>query len=322
MNDPQPDPVAQTAMAAWGVNEPELRLISHRENAVFETRLADGRRAALRLHRPGYNSTAAINSELQWTLGLADAGFPVPTPIPALDGSLLVTVSGDQAASMISWVEGAPIGVSQSALGGTQAEQAKLYQRIGALLANLHDITDRLELPAGFIRHNWDRDGFLGEHPHWGKFWESPALDEAETTLLLTARARAFDELTSYQAAGADMGLIHADALRENVFRSGNNLTLIDFDDCGFGFRLYDLAVALSQSFDDENYAALSTAIQQGYSTIRPLSALDINLLPLFAMLRTFASLGWAIPRMPGQGSEARRYADRAIKAAKRYLEA
>ena len=40
-------------------------------------------------------------------------------------------------------------------------------------------------------------------------------------------------------------GLIHADAHLDNVLFDGQQARLIDFDDCGFGYRIYDVAVAL-----------------------------------------------------------------------------
>ena len=78
---------ALEAAAHWG-GAAALRLIRDRENAVFEAALPAGL-AALRLHRVGYQSEAAIRSELWWCAALADAGAPVPRPIPAQDGELL-----------------------------------------------------------------------------------------------------------------------------------------------------------------------------------------------------------------------------------------
>ena len=45
-----------------------------------------------------------------------------------------------------------------------------------------------------------------------------------------------------------DRGLIHADLLGENILDDGAGLRLIDFDDCGWGFRFYDLGTAMLQS--------------------------------------------------------------------------
>ncbi len=51
---------------------------------------------------------------------------------------------------------------------------------------------------------------------------------------------------------------MHADVLRENVFVAGKTLFLIDFDDSGFGFPLYDLGTVLSQDLYEPGYATFA----------------------------------------------------------------
>ncbi|MGB3148631.1 MAG: hypothetical protein WBA91_12880, partial [Paracoccaceae bacterium] len=76
--------------AAWGPLAEPPQLLSNRENAVFKLTLVEGGRAALRLHRPSYQSLAAIEAELDWTLRLANGGLNVPRPCRARDGALVV----------------------------------------------------------------------------------------------------------------------------------------------------------------------------------------------------------------------------------------
>ena len=60
-----PDDIGMRAahiLAAWGLPAQTPELLKYRENAVFKVRLADGRKAALRLHRPGYHSEAELRS--------------------------------------------------------------------------------------------------------------------------------------------------------------------------------------------------------------------------------------------------------------------
>ncbi len=312
---------AAGVMAAWDI-DPSVapRLISHRENAVFEVRLTSGDRAALRLHRPGYNSLVEIRSELWWMRALADRDFPVPGPYRTRSGDLIAENGGDGAATLISWVEGSPVGYSTEPLSGRPDEQVATYRDIGRLLARLHTLSDVLELPPWFRRRDWNADGFLGPDPLWGRYWENPQLSNAGKSLLRTAADAARADLAAHVDAGGDHGLIHADALRENVFRSSGGLVLIDFDDAGFGFRAFDLTTSVSQSIDDANYLALRDAAVAGYCETRPLGDRDFRLLPLFAMLRTFASIGWVIPRLPPDHSGIPRYVARAEHAAERYL--
>lgn len=311
---------ARLAQSFWALDATPPDLISHRENAVFRVAQANGSPAALRLHRPGYNAPAEILSELQWTEGLAAMGFAVPRPIASRTGDLLVTLEGGQVATCLSWAEGCPLGAGGQALSGTPAEQRRLYHNVGGMLAGLHNLSDQFEQPAGFARRSWDVDGFLGADPLWGRFWENPALTVDEAKFLKEIRDTARDTLDRFQQSGADFGLIHADALRENIFREGDALTLIDFDDAGFGFRLFDLTTALSQSLLDPDHDDLLDALFDGYATKRPLRQTDRDHARLFSLLRAFASLGWIVPRAAPDDPRQRSNCDRAIWAADRFL--
>ncbi|MFT5000389.1 MAG: Ser/Thr protein kinase RdoA (MazF antagonist) [Paracoccaceae bacterium] len=312
---------ATNAIAAWGGATTVPSLISHRENAVFAVTLKSNQKVALRLHRPGYNSKAEIQSELWWTKQLVDAGFPAPEPIATTTGELLFELADGQFATVISWAEGRQIGASGTALEGTLDTQIALYESLGQLLAQLHAQSDAMTLPAEFTRRNWNIDGFLGPDPLWGRFWENPALDAKTRDIVLAARNKARDDLVDYMDGGADQGLIHADALRENVFRQGGDLSLIDFDDSGFGFRLYDLTVALSQSIGDQNFAALQGAILAGYGQIKPVQQADVDRFHLFVMLRSFASFGWVMPRLSADDPANAKYLYRINWAARKYLD-
>lgn len=306
---------AEAALALWG-GTGLPRLISHRENAVFEVTL-HGARAALRLHRPGYRSGAEITSELDWAAALARAGLHVPQPIPALSGALVQTVpNGGPDVSVTTWIDGAPIGEGGTPLPEGPASVA-LHFELGALLARMHDASDAWTPGPSFTRPPWDRAALTGPNPAWGRYWQAPGLSMAEVETLLAAREKV-DVLL--RTATLDTGLIHADALRENVFRSPAGLTLIDFDDSGVGYRLYDLASALSQSIEDPRLQAFADALVAGYCGLRPLPAAEIALLPMFSMLRTFSSAGWVVPRYPPEHPTQHLYRGRAVRMAAAFL--
>jgi len=307
------------AVKFWPLASEEPELLSHRENAVYRVALETGEKAALRLHRPGYNSADEILSELVWTQALADKGFAVPRPISSRSGALLEQVSDTQVATCLSWAEGGPLGAGAEPLGGSAAEKIALYQRVGHLLADLHNLSDAFDPPPNFTRRTWDQEGFLGDDPLWGRFWENPALKPDEVKYLLETREIALDALTKYRKGGADFGLIHADALRENVFRDGDVLTLIDFDDAGYGFRMFDLTTALSQSLLEPDHDDLLDALFGGYAKKRPLGQTDRDHARLFTMLRAFASLGWIVPRTKPGDPRQRSNCDRALWAARRF---
>ena len=305
------------ALAAFGADR--ARFINESENVVFEVRVG-GEKAALRLHRPGYQSDATLRSELWWVQALAKVGVPVPLPIAAKDGALTARMADGQMASLVAWVEGASLRASGENLAGTCAEQEAIFYTIGKTLGHLHNAADNLVLPDWFTRHSWDIDGFLGEAPFWGRFWENPSLSADEVSVLQRARAVARDRLQVFHNNGADFGLIHADPIRGNVFEHDGKVTLIDFDDAGFGFRVYDLAVLMTQNEGLENTAALQASAVAGYRSERPLSDEAESLLPMFIMLRRLASTGWIVSRAELGSEWVRNYTERAVQAARAFL--
>ncbi|MDE3240668.1 MAG: phosphotransferase [Paracoccaceae bacterium] len=291
------------------------RLVKDRENAVYAAVLPGGP-AALRLHRRGYQSADAIRSELVWTEGLAAAGLPVPRPVRSLNGGLVEELPNGRLASAVEWVAGQPLGAAGRPFEGRPETQARFFHRIGALLAEIHAATDALTLPDGFTRPAWDADGLLGPEPLWGQFWANPALSETESGLLREVRKVAAGRLAAF-APDADYGLIHADLMRENILIDGETIRLIDFDDSGFGFRLYDLGTLMLQNLDEPAYPDLLAAACEGYGSRRPLDAAQV---PFFVLLRCLASCGWAVPRLP-PGPGLRAYATRALRQARAYLD-
>ena len=127
--------------------------------------------------------------------------------------------------------------------------------------------------------------------------------------------------MQKYKFDGAETLLLHGDAIRENVFNGPNGLTLIDFDDCGYGFPIYDLATATIQSIEDKHYQNRCDAILNGYGKDRYLTDADFELFPIFSMLRVLATSSWIISRVKKGSSVIDIYKQRALKEAKKFLE-
>jgi Ser/Thr protein kinase RdoA (MazF antagonist) len=284
------------------------RLIRNRENAVYEMAVPTGR-AALRLHRMGYQNPDAVRSELWWCAALASAGVAVAAPLAAVSGDLLVTLPDGRLASCLAWVEGAPLGEAGVPFVGDQVAR---HHALGRLVRDVHRATDALTLPIWFTRPAWDVDGLTGDAPFWGRFWEHPALTAVETGVLRDARVFLRDWLLGLHAP--DMGPIHADVLRENVLVDGARVSLIDFDDAGIGFRAYDLGTVMSQNLYEPGYVDLRDALIDGYGGV------TVRMVEVFTLARVLASVGWAAPRLPAGDAVHRRHIDRAVMWAKRVM--
>lgn len=297
--------LARRALEYWGVRDGEPELLKYRENAVFRVSLADGRPAALRIHRLGYHTDAALRSELQWMGLLQSAGVATPSPVPTQAGDPFVLVSTavsgqPRQADCLSWLEGRAVGARGVPLAYAPEQARQVFTAIGRTIAHMHNVTAAWTQPTGFARHAWDFDGFFGPNPTWGRFETSPFLDGPRRKLVLQARDKAVKALSEHERTARNFGIIHADLVRENVLIHDGAVRIIDFDDCGYGWHMYDLAVALYQNREEAIYPLIETALLDGYRQERALTAQDIAALPLFAALRAFAFLGWVQSRVEG----------------------
>ena len=290
--------LAREALTRWPGSYTDLKMVKYRENAVFSGCDAGGSRFALRVHRHGYHSDDALRSELQWTAALASAGIEVPQAVPTSAGPLWATVTcagipEPRQVDMLTWLGGTPI----SDLDVGPAERLALHFKVGALAARIHKQSAVWSLPEGVVRHAWDHDGLIGSAPLWGRFRDLPALRPDDLTLIDRALLRAAPELQAMGQTPQNYGLIHADFFPENLLYDGHRLSLIDFDDSGFGWHLFELATVLYSEMDESDHAEVRAALVAGYRSLRLLSEEDLERLPLFLFLRSLTYLGWVYTR-------------------------
>lgn len=290
--------ITEKALALWDMAGASCSFIAGRENRVYHVSGVRGD-FALRIRRPGLRNEAELQSELIWLEAMDAAGLSVPRPERSASGAFIETVE-EHKVDMVGWLSGPPMGNSRAPLALENASD--VFFTLGQDMARLHEACDRFTPPQGFTRARWDHDGLLGDAPLWGRFWENPTLDAGMRGLMEEFRREASQHLQEVSGT-LDYGLIHADLVRENVLIDGNSLSLIDFDDGGFGFRLFDIATALLKNRKEPEYESLRASLIEGYLGKRQL---DMAELDLFLALRATTYLGWIIPRMAEEGAEAR----------------
>jgi len=284
------DRLAARAVRAYGLgDDAELTLLNVSENATFLVRdPATGARTVLRIHRRGYHDEPQIASELAWLDALRDeTGLRTPRVVAASGGRRIIDVEPGPAprhAVMFEWLPGAE---------PPDRNLVEWFGTLGAITARLHDHSRRWRRPPGFDRFAWDYDGAFGSVARWGRWQDGIAVGAAERALL----GRLDDVLRTRLAAfgrGRDRyGLVHADLRLANLLVHGSETFVIDFDDCGWGWLLYDLGAALSFIEDDPRAPALIDAWVAGYRTVRPLSAADEAEIPTFVMMRRLLLVAW-----------------------------
>jgi Ser/Thr protein kinase RdoA (MazF antagonist) len=214
-----------------------------------------------------------------------------PAALPAPDGRRVVVgrhPDGEQRLAVrFAWVD------------GVEPHGARLvddFRELGEVTARLHAHARSWRRPAAFTRFRWDLDTSLGELGHWGSWQEGLAVGPAEREVLgrvvevLGRRLRAFGD-------GPDrFGLVHADLRLANLLVDPvgkSPVHVIDFDDCGFGWFLYDLGSSLSFIEHDPRVPDLIDAWMTGYRKVTPLTPAEVAELPTFVMLRRLLLVAW-----------------------------
>jgi Ser/Thr protein kinase RdoA (MazF antagonist) len=301
--------VGRAALARYGIDGAALTTLGYAENATFRVDTG-GARYLLRMNRPRVHTAGTIESEMAWLRALRlDTRLGVPEPVPATDGSLVVSlqdpaVPDPQLCALLRWLDGRLVdkrlAPSQLAL-------------VGTLTARLHTHSSSWTPPARFARPRVDvltdaakaealpsaAAALPGEHPSQddgGRALEIVESLVSAADAALVGRALELVRATSKELDDSDsFGLIHGDLHYENVLFLGSEARAIDFDDCGWGHHLYDLAVTLSKLRSRPRYDELQDAFLAAYAAERPLpEGFAIQLQNLF-VLRELQILSWIL---------------------------
>jgi Ser/Thr protein kinase RdoA (MazF antagonist) len=296
MND-EPDPIGElvaVALGRFGLDpNATATLCNVSENHTYRIDdPATGSRFALRVHRPGYHSPGEIDSELTWLDALrADGVVETPTVLPATDGRRVVSVRtpelGARNVVLFEWLPG-----TEPDLDGGDAATTQ-FETLGAISARMHRHSRAWRAPAGFSRPRWDYEHTLGPRGHWGPWREGLGIGPQERRQLERLDATIAARLRDYGRDEARFGLVHADIRLANLLIDGEHVRVIDFDDCGFSWYMYDFATTVSFMEDHPRVPELRDAWIRGYRSVADLDSATEAELETFVMLRRLLLVAW-----------------------------
>ncbi|MFU9138412.1 phosphotransferase enzyme family protein [Erwinia tasmaniensis] len=297
--------------------EGKLSLLCRSENATFLLEVA-GVRYALRLHRGDYHQHGDIESELNWLDALRETGIVVPQAVPDETGqrvqSLPLANGGERYAVLFHWIDGE--------MPGTDVDP-RAFQQLGQITARLHQHSRCWQKPAGFQRIIWDHHTMVSPQSHWGDWKDAPGLRGADHQTVQQAITQAGSALERFGKAGSRYGLIHADLRLTNLLLCKGETRVIDFDDCGFGWYLHDLAAAIS--FVEHHPRAPQWVDHwiTGYERAGHINDEEMALVPTLLIQRRIQLLAWVgshadtgMARSLGP-----QWADHSVRLCRRYLE-
>lgn len=267
-----------------------LQLVHYRENAVFRVG-ASGEPDpwVLRVHRAGYRTPEEIRSEIAWTKALEAAGVRTASVRSAVDGDTLALVETPdldepRAVTVIGWIDGV-------ALSDDDSNEA--YRLVGKTSALIQHHGRAWTPPAWFTRPTWDLDGLVGPRSLWGDYAELESLGAERRRLMDRVATTVRRRLDAFGQGVDRFGLTHADLMPDNVLVAKGTPYVIDFDDCGYGWYLYDLATLLAIRTGDPEATRVRDAWVEGYRSVSPLPDEHLEILDYLIMARLLLGLGW-----------------------------
>jgi Ser/Thr protein kinase RdoA (MazF antagonist) len=304
--------LAVHALRAYDIYETRLTALQHEGNTTFRVDLANGERYVLRIQHPTLRTVEAVRSEMMWLAALRqETDLVVPEPIPTRDGNLLTIASVTEVPEpricvLFRWIDGRFLDVRLT---------PSHLERVGTFMASLQLHGAQFRPPDGFVRGRLDnlteearRTAGRGTRETVVRQQIDHPADETAAIRLVTevcsaedgARVAALIRKTRelQQIVGQKpetFGLIHGDLHQDNYFFHHGQVRAIDFDDCGYGYYLYDMAVTLSEVNWRDNTPALRKSFLAGYRSMRDLSPEHEGYLDTFITFRDLQLIIWKI---------------------------
>jgi Ser/Thr protein kinase RdoA (MazF antagonist) len=274
-----------------------VALLNVSENATFLVSDPSTGPSVLRVHRLGYHTEPEITSELAWMDALrAEAGVRTPRVLPATDGRRVVTVAepGTPARYCVrfEFLPGTELG-GEPAGDGPGWLTGRHFEELGEITARMHRHARHWPRPAWFTRFHWDYPAAFGDQARWGRWQDGVGVGPAERRVLARLDDALRARLTVFGQGPERYGLVHADTRLANLLVHQGSVSVIDFDDCGFSWYLYDLGTSVSFFEHLPEVPGLVDSWLAGYRRVGRLTAGDEAEIWTFIMFRRLLLLAW-----------------------------
>ena len=293
--------LARTALHTYALDDAHLSFIQYESNIIYRidspcqaTNVINDspylpNRYLLRIHAT--DDAQAIASELTWLAALnKEAGLPVPAPVPTREGDLLTRIftpgiPNGRVVSVMRWLDGRRFS------HGLRPEH---LLALGQVVAQMHTFSAGWQPPAGFTRPHWDWDSQVGgsmfKYPLEELFDAIPSKYQQPFQIISKEARQAMD---SFGKGPEAYGMIHSDLYPENVLFKAGKAYPIDFEDCGFGYWLWDIAIALNEWAWGNEWEHMRDAFREGYTQYRSLPEAQWAQLDLFIAVQFATMVLW-----------------------------
>lgn len=290
--------VADEGIKKYAAVSPEakLELLDYSENATYlSTHPKTGEKYILRVSRPNYHQKIEIESEIEWLEAIHESpnALKVAKPIKGeneeyIQSIILPNDDFEYFCTLFTYLEGIEPDESN------EAELVGQFEELGEITALLHQHS--MDHHASFLEKNrltWDYESILGENPKWARWQDGKGITPERKKLYEEVSDTIQQRLERFGKPKDRFGLIHADLRLANLLVSEDEISVIDFDDCGFGWYLFDLGTSLSFIEHHDYVPDLVDAWVKGYRKVRTLSEAEEREIPTFIMMRRLQLISW-----------------------------
>jgi Ser/Thr protein kinase RdoA (MazF antagonist) len=238
----------------------------------------------LRIYRHNAFSREANEFEAEALHYLHQQAFPVAYPIARKSGGFITAID-------------APEGVRTILLTALAAGESCDYssldncQLVGVSVANMHSAFDgfKTSFKRADLRLPWLlEDSMVTLRKHLKQHSDALSLIEKIAQNLRTA-------VQSVPEETLDRGVCHGDLHGGNLHIHEGIVTHFDFEECAFGYRVYDLATFKWGACRGDSGIERWAAFIKGYLSVRSLSDADLSLVNTFAVIREIAETAYGI---------------------------
>ena len=266
----------------YGIHGAKVSCINFEFNATFAVESESGAKYALRININSTRTVENMKGEIEWVRHLnRTSGIHTPTPIATVKDDYIVSAlhaySGQTLYGlMYSWLEGEEL--------GDEPTMEQLHE-VGRAIATLHQESTDFALSADaalptFNDFFWGTEDFL--------FSEKSVLSDADRALIQQAHDLIM-QFTNDLYENSKVHIIHADMHGWNLMWNQDQLSVFDFDDCGYGVEAQDLAVTLYYLDTPEQ----DEALLNGYKSVRPLPTYSANAMKALLLQRRLLLLNY-----------------------------
>jgi Ser/Thr protein kinase RdoA (MazF antagonist) len=235
----------------------------------------------LRIAPANWRTSEHMMAELELLHFLHRRQLHVPQPIACKDGAYVQTLSapeGPRYAVLFTFVPGAPYQPTTTD-----------SQRYGQALAQFHDITH--DYPADRAAWHFEPAAMIDQPLALLQPWFTD--HPADFAYLMDIAATLRQATSQLPRTAPAYGICHGDVNNGNIhFMEERQWALLDFEYVGYGWRVFDIATFFNNQLVEhgktERTQRLLDAFLEGYQSVRPLSQLELEVLPSFVILRQF----------------------------------